>query len=177
MRPMIPSFWKQSKEHVLNAARGRPQTYDNPEDLAIACVGYFDWCEQNVILEEVLVNFQGVTTRENKAHPMPMIIRGLCNFIGVNEATWRAWRQNRPDLHATISWAEEVIYKQKFAGAASGQFNANLIARSLGLADKSELTGRDGGPIETLTIDPSKISIQALKEILAAKHNVESDDS
>lgn len=177
MKPMIPSFWRQSKAHVLNAARGRPQTYDNPEDLAKACVGYFEWCEQNVIEEEVLVNFQGVTTKETKAHPVPMILRGLCNFIGVNESTWRIWRQTRPDLSTTMAWAEEVIYKQKFAGAASGQFNANLIARSLGLADKSELTGKDGGPIETLSIDPSKLSSAALKEILAAKRDVESDDS
>ena len=174
---MIPSFWKASKEQVLNANRGRPKAYETPEELAEACAGYFEWCENNVVEEEVLVNFQGVTTKETKAHPVPMIIRGLCNYIGVNEATWRSWRQTRPDLHAIMSWAEDVIYKQKFAGAASGQFNPNWIARSLGLADKSELTGKDGGPIETLSIDPSKLSSETLKEILAAKRDVESDDS
>ncbi len=106
-----------------------------------------------------------------------MIIRGMCNFIGVNESTWRVWRQTRPDLSATIGWAEHVIYMQKFTGAASGQFNANLIARDLGLAEKSELTGRDGGPIQTTTIDTEKLSTSALKEILAARNHAQSDDS
>lgn len=45
--------------------------------------------------------------------------------------------------------AEEIIRRQKFEGAAADLFNPNIIARDLGLADKSELTGKDGGPIET----------------------------
>ena len=35
--------------------------------------------------------------------------------------------------------------------------------------DKLELTGKDGGPIQTQTIDPSKLSTEALAQIMAAK--------
>lgn len=34
---------------------------------------------------------------------------------------------------------DEIIYKQKFEGAAVGAFNANIIARDLGLADKKDV--------------------------------------
>ena len=42
----------------------------------------------------------------------------------------------------------EIIRTQKFAGAAADLLNANIIARDLGLADKNEVTGKDGGPVE-----------------------------
>ena len=32
------------------------------------------------------------------------------------------------------------MFEQKFAGAAVGLFNANIIARDLGLADKQDIT-------------------------------------
>lgn len=171
---MIPSFWEKTKEHAL---RGAPRKFKTAEELAEACEGYFKWCRDNPVEEEVLVSYQGVTSRETKVHPTAMLLRSLCLFIGVDMTTWGAWRKERPDLSLVIQWAEETIYKNKFTGAAAGQFNPNIIARDLGLADKSELTGKDGGPIETLTIDPDKLSTSALKEIMAARNNGESDDS
>ena len=44
---------------------------------------------------------------------------------------------------------EEIIYNQKFTGAAADLLNPNIIARELGLADKqqNEHTGVDGKPI------------------------------
>ena len=59
-----------------------------------------------------------------------------------------ALEANRQDLVETIERVQMVLYAQKFAGAAADLLNANIIARDLGLADKSELTGKDGGPVE-----------------------------
>ena len=171
---MIPTFWRETKEQ---AVKGRPRFFETPEELADACTKYFEWCENNFIEEEVLVSYKGVTTKETKAHPKALLIGSMCVFIGVDEKTWRGWRTTRPDLLPSIQWAEKVIYDQKFTGASGGLLNANIIARELGLADKSELTGKDGGPIQTTTIDPEKLSTSALKEILAARDNAQSDDS
>lgn len=38
-----------------------------------------------------------------------------------------------------------------------------------------ELTGKDGGPVQTQTIDPSKLSTDALRELMAAR-NAEPDE-
>ncbi len=42
-----------------------------------------------------------------------------------------------------------MIVVQKFAGAAAELLNSALITRDLGLSDKKELSGIDGGAIET----------------------------
>jgi hypothetical protein len=73
----------------------------------------------------------------------------MCLHIGVSHRRWNEWRTDRPDLRDVMEWAEDVIWQQKFSGAAAGLLNAAIVARELGLADKSELTGRDGGPIQT----------------------------
>lgn len=39
------------------------------------------------------------------------------------------------DFLNVITWAENTIYNQKFEGAAAGIYNANIIARDLGLRE------------------------------------------
>ena len=123
--------------------------FAGPEELWAACVEYFDWNEDNPLYEAKLTSYQG----ENKIEPLPklraMTIGGLCIFIGISQRLWSEWRSSRPDLLPVMHEAEELIRRQKFEGAAADLFNPNIIARDLGLADKSELTGKDGGPIET----------------------------
>lgn len=65
-----------------------------------------------------------------------MTLSGLCLFLNITRETWGQWRK-LDDFSDVITQAEEVIYSQKFAGAAADLLNANIIARDLGLADKS----------------------------------------
>lgn len=67
-----------------------------------------------------------------------MTIGGMCVFLGIAESTWHAWRKSRPDLSEVITRAEQIIRQQKFEGAAAELLNANIIAREIGLADKTE---------------------------------------
>lgn len=134
-------FWEARSSH------GAKPKFENPEDLWSACVEYFNWVDENPLYKDQLVTFQGAATHEPVAQMRAMTIAGLCLFLDVEERTWRDWRKDRPDLIPIITRAEAVIYQQKFSGAAADLLNANIIARELGLADKSELTGKDGGPI------------------------------
>jgi hypothetical protein len=45
----------------------------------------------------------------------------------------------------SISWARNKCFVDKFEGAAVGAYNANLIARELGLRDKTEVDHTSGG--------------------------------
>jgi hypothetical protein len=78
-----------------------------------------------------------------------MTISGLCLFLDIAEETWSNYRE-REDFVGVTTRAEKIIYNQKFSGAAADLLNANIIARDLGLKEKSEteLTGKNGGPIE-----------------------------
>ncbi len=138
-------FWEARSSH------GRSPLFKKPDDLWDACVEYFEWVDQNPLYEDKLVTFQGSASHEPVAKMRAMTIAGLCLFLDISQETWRKWRNDREDLVGVIARAESVISSQKFAGAAADLLNANIIARDLGLADKSELTGKEGGPIEAVT--------------------------
>ena len=137
------------------SSAGPKPKFGDPDKLWAACVEYFEWCADNPLYEDKLVTFQGIATHEPVAKMRATTIAGLCLFLDVEESTWREWRQSRPDLSAVITRAEVVIYQQKFQGAAADLLNPNIIARDLGLADKTELTGKDGGPIQTEEVSDS----------------------
>lgn len=65
--------------------------------------------------------------------------------------------QINKDFSAVINKIEEIIYQQKFEGAAVGLFNSNIIARDLGLRDKQDLTS-NGEQIAT----PTAIQVQII---------------
>lgn len=61
---------------------------------------------------------------------------------------YRANRNNAySDFKGVIRNIDKIMYAQKFEGAASGVFNANIIARDLGLAEKSNVTVREEQPL------------------------------
>jgi hypothetical protein len=119
------------------------------ETLHAACIGYFDWCHDNPLLADELVKFEGQATHEPVAKMRAMTNVGLCMHIGISRETWSHWRAGRADLKEVIVWADDVVYRQKFEGAAAGLLHPAIIARDLGLADRQEVTGADGGPIKT----------------------------
>lgn len=111
--------------------------------------------------EEKAFAYEGVVSFENVAKPRVLTIQALCTFIGITNPTWGNWRRDRPDLKDVLAWAESVIYSNKFEGASAGLYNANIISRDLGLADKNELSGVNGGPIRT--------EVSSARDILASK--------
>lgn len=136
-------FWKARSSHGANPK------FDNAEDLWDACCEYFEWVAQNPLLEQKGFAFQGTVTKEDFTKMRAMTIGAMCLFLDVTHKQWIEWRKTRPDLSEVITRAEAVIYAQKFEGAAADLLNSNIIARELGLADKQEHTGKDGGAIET----------------------------
>lgn len=49
-------------------------------------------------------------------------------------------KANHKDFLPVITRIEEIIETQQFTGATIGEFNANIIARKLGINDKITLT-------------------------------------
>lgn len=116
-----------------------------------ACEDYFQWCEDNPLLEEKAFCYEGSITTHDSPKVRALTINGLTLFIDVTERQWREWRNTRQDLVPVIEWAETVIRDQKFTAAAAGLLNANIISRDLGLADRREISGPGGGPVQSIT--------------------------
>jgi len=136
-------FWEARSSH------GRNPIFADPDDLWAACCEYFDWNADNPLYEDHLVTFQGSASHEPMAKMRAMTIAGLCMFLDIGENTWRLWKKERADFLEVITRAEGVIFRQKFEGASASLLNPNIIARDLGLADRQEVTGKGGGPIQT----------------------------
>lgn len=145
-------FWE------ARSSAGPNPKFGKAEDLWSACVEYFDWVESNPLWEDRLVAFQGIANHEPVAKMRAMTLAGLCLFLDISQETWRLWKKDRPDLLGVITRAEAVIYSQKFAGAAADLLNANIISRDLGLADKNELTGKDGKELIPENSSPREIA-------------------
>lgn len=132
---------------------GRDRLFDTPETLRKACIEYFDYNAENPIMINETVKFMGQADIIGVPTMSPLTIKGLCIFLDINQQTWRnyASAEGYEDFFGVCEWAESIIHQQKFAGAAAGVFNAAIIARDLGLADKREITGKDGAPLSTIT--------------------------
>ena len=127
-------FWKQRATH------GAPRKYTDPNDLFEDCKSYFEWVDQNPFM--VWANTKAGLIQIPRIRPYT--IGSLCLYLGITHETWTKWRKDRSDLSDVINVCEAIIYEQKFAGAASDQLNANIIARDLKLADTKDHTSSDG---------------------------------
>lgn len=136
---------------------GRPRLIETPEVLVEKIVAYFEWADANPIVKDNIGWYEGQASHEETVSPRAMTVVGCCAHMGVDRQLWYEWRRNRPDLLPVLRWAEDIMYEQKFSGAAAGVLNPMIICRELGLADKNELTSPDG----SLTPKPTVIEFVA----------------
>ena len=124
-------FWKMRETH------GRNPIFETPEQLWVAACEYFQWVEDNPLYEEKIFHSQGMITKDTITKMRAMTIRAMCFFIGLSRQGWQEYSE-KPDFSDIVKEIEDVIYSQKFEGAAADMLNSNIIARELGLADKQQ---------------------------------------
>lgn len=125
-------FWEARSSH------GRKPIFSDSDELWAACCEYFSWVEDNPLYESKAFAFQGVVTQESIPKMRAMTIVGLCLFLGIDRSTWLAYKA-KEGFSIITTRAEEIIYEQKFSGAAADLLNANIIARDLGLKEQSQV--------------------------------------
>lgn len=168
--PKGNKFWQ------IRAKHGRDFLISDPEKLAEDCEGYFEWVAANPLMatEARVVSLGGSDGSEVRMVDVPRMraatLKGLCLYLGIDVTTWMEMRK-REGFSNLCSRVDDAIYEQKFSGASAGLLNHAIIARDLGLADKRELTGKDGEPIKTesdtttkIVIDPAAIA-KAIREL------------
>lgn len=122
----------------LRSKDGRDKIFKTPDDLAKAAEDYFKWIDDNPFKEEQIVKYKDNYTIGTVSKMRPYTIHGLCNFIDIAVSTFQEY-EKRPDFTAVTTRIRQIIYNQKFEGAAAGFLNPNIIARDLGLSDKKEI--------------------------------------
>jgi hypothetical protein len=161
------NFWEIRSKH------GRDRLFETPELLWEAAIEYFQWCIDNPFQEQVVFHAQGVITKDfiNKIRPFTM--QGLCSYLDCNTVYFNHFAKDleeasteisdeakkiNADFSKIVTHIRETVYNQKFSGAASGFLNPNIIARDLGLTDKSDITSGDKPIQQVSQIEIIKIS-------------------
>jgi len=150
-------FWEQRSTH------GRDTLFASPALLWEAAKEYFEWCVDNPIVDPR--SFGG-----KQAIQRPFTMQGLCSYLDCSTGyfrTFKATQDQKKDFLAIITRIEETVYQQKFENAAIGVYNQNIIARDLGLVEKSE--SKVEAKLDTEQIDYSQLSESALEEIANAR--------
>lgn len=157
--PAGNQFWKSRSKH------GRDKTFLLPEDVEEAAFEYFEWCDSNPWFKHEAVkggDLAGQTIAVPTARPYTQ--KGLQIFIGIDENTWSRMGKDDAykDFWAIVELINQIIFTQKFEGAAVGVFNANIIARELGLADNTNSKNTNYNHSVLLTKDEMREITDAL---------------
>lgn len=128
-------FWKQRSKH------GRDKIFSSPVILWDAACEYFEWCDAHPWLKHEAVK-AGDHYGENVTSPVqrPYTLEALAIFLDIDVHTFENYCSNESyrDFFTIANKIKSIIKNQKFEGATVGAFNANIIARDLGLTDKQE---------------------------------------
>lgn len=147
-------FWEARSRH------GRKPIFETPEMLWESACDYFEWCEDNPLYEDKTFAYEGDVSHEPVAKMRAMTLTGLCIFLGISFQAWTEYekREGFGEITSTIAG---IVRTQKFEGASAGLLNANIIARDLGLSERNELTGPNGGPVVFTKIENTIVDPQA----------------
>lgn len=137
----------------LRSTHGRKKLFETPELLWEAACRYFEWCDTHPwYRKEVIKAGRDAGKIIEIPTERPYSITGLQIFLGVSSSYWRDFRAaNHTDFSSIISDIEKIIETQQFEGATVGAFNANIIARKLGLADRQNISTPEGESININT--------------------------
>lgn len=153
--PKGNDFWKARSTH------GRKPIFATPDHLWTAAVEYFEWVDAHPLYEAKPFAYQGDVSIATIAKMRAMTITGLCIFLDISQQAWSEYKQ-RDGFGEITTRVDEIIRTQKFEGASADLLNANIIARDLGLADKSELNV--AGSLHTMSGDALDARIALLLE-------------
>lgn len=148
--------------------RGRPLKF-TPAQLAEKFVEYVEWCKNNPIVLGTQVSNTSVdghpygsTTTEEK--PRLVSIGGFLVFIGSTRSWWGELDRAKQDFSAVKELIRDFCENFQKEMAANGIFNAQIISRLLGLADKQQV--ETTAPIN-VSLDSEK-AVEGLKAALAS---------
>lgn len=149
--PLKNQFWKLRSKH------GRDKLFASPDLLWKAACEYFEATDARKWVKKDWVGKDAIEVDRETAPPYTM--EGLCLYLDCNldyfNRFYRALEgkddQESKDFCHIVMRVKQIVYQQKFEGAAVGTYNPSIIARDLGLRDKveTELSGKDGKPIQT----------------------------
>lgn len=141
-------------------SKWRKKAFTSPENLILAAVDYFDWCDKHPF--EIIEKGMGQSTRivaklDKKGSPSykdnticlprmrPYTMKGVCLHIGVSENYLRdlknRLKKDDPQYQGfmeAINFIEDAVYDQQYSGSAAGLLKENIVMAYLKLKTQIE---------------------------------------
>ena len=138
---------KEEKEELPNHFKvskiGRPHKYKTIEEFSQKCEDYFRYCVENPLKKEEIVRFKDHHVKDTISKLRAFTIIGLCTFLNITEDTFKNYESRKAkdleegeeDFLGVCTCVRNIIWTQKFEGAAADLLNPSIIAREMGLKD------------------------------------------
>jgi hypothetical protein len=142
--PKGNNYWEFRNKH------GRDFKY-TPEAFWDEAVNYFEWMSGKVWnKKEAIKSGELAGQLIDIPTSTPMSIQSFCLFADIDENTFSRYEKEKgyEDFWAITTRIRGIIESNQFEGATVGAYNPNIIARKLGLADKSENKNEHSGEIK-----------------------------
>ena len=121
---------------------GAPKSFATKEELRAAFDEYFDWAD-NTPLFKVDICKSGLQTGQLLNIPVqrPYLIESMCNYLGISLQTFANYesKEQYQEFFEVCAYARSRIYSQNIEYGYIGGFDAGLVARKLGIADKKDM--------------------------------------
>lgn len=141
--PKGNNYWQFRNKH------GRGFIY-TPEAFWEEAVKYFEWMQNNVWnKKEAIKSGQQTGDLIDIPTQTPMSIESFCLFADIDRTTFLNYESNKDpykDFFQVTTRIRTIIESQQFEGATVGAFNPNIIARKLGLTERTDHT-TNGQPL------------------------------
>lgn len=147
---------------------GRQKEF-TPEELALQIEDYFYWCAENPIKQHKVITSKHGTEDVYIRTDRPFSIEAMCVHIGIVKKTFynygnlhkkaakelndpfneKPLEQRKKEMELAKEYlhvftqAQEIIFAQKFEGAAVGMYKEQIISKTLHLIEKSEVTHKE----------------------------------
>ena len=145
----MSKFYPDTKR-LFDNLRGRKARY-SPEELAEEFKKYIADLEENQIEVETNYRYQASNDERRQqrrtqrfARP-PKILDFVTRWLGMTHQWWYTLPHGKrgADYEAVIERINQYCYDTKFDGAVVGLYNANIIARDLGLKENIAVSKRE----------------------------------
>jgi len=141
-------YWDKRKR------RGRPKALKSPDHLwSLACDYFKRRDKQKIVKKEFIRGGERAGEVVDLEQMVPYTWQGFEAYLHERKiiAHLRDYRANKgnyyDDYSEILIVIGHIMYDQKFTGAASGAFNANVIIRDLGLSERTEMLIQQEQPL------------------------------
>ena len=128
---------KGNQYYKMVAKWGEHPTKYTPATFWAKVIEFLQWCDKYPLKSEEVFGTGKRMTVKNMRMPT---IQGFCTYAKIDRQTFANYEKDEA-WFGIVTRARDLFYAIKIEGAAAGLLNANIIARELGLSDKTEVTG------------------------------------